>query len=63
VFPAGYDFTVYSQLSSIITELFFPPQNPGIAEISFWAVYAVGYVARPIGAVIFGHVGAFCSAA
>jgi MFS family permease len=48
---------VYSQLSNIITELFFPPKNPELAEISFWAVYAVGYLARPLGAVIFGHVG------
>lgn len=59
---AGYDFTVYSQLSSVITKLFFPPTNPEIAQISFWAVYAVGFVARPIGAVIFGHVGALRSA-
>lgn len=48
---------MYSQLSNIITELFFPPKNPELAEISFWAVYAVGYLARPLGAVIFGHVG------
>lgn len=54
---AGYDFTIYSQLSNTMTALFFPQNNPTAATLAFWTIYAVGYLARPLGAIVFGHVG------
>jgi hypothetical protein len=54
---AGYDFTIYSQLSNTMTALFFPQTNPTAATLAFWTIYAVGYLARPVGAIVFGHVG------
>ncbi|KAF8067131.1 proP [Scenedesmus sp. PABB004] len=52
-----YDFSVYSQLSATITAVFFPPTNPEAAAIGYWLVFAAGFVARPVGALVFGHVG------
>eukprot|EP00775_Hariotina_reticulata_P009250 gene9250-9416_t len=52
-----FDFTVYSQLSATITAVFFPATNPTAQQLAFWGVYATGFIARPIGSIIFGHVG------
>jgi MHS family proline/betaine transporter-like MFS transporter len=54
---AGYDFTIYSQLSNTLKTLFFPQTNPTAATLAYWTIYAVGYLARPLGAIVFGHVG------
>lgn len=51
-----YDFSVYSQMAGVIGELFFPKGNEAVKEMSFWAVFALGFVSRPIGAVLLGHV-------
>lgn len=48
---------IYSQLSNTLTAVFFPKDNPAAAELAFWGVYAVGFISRPLGAVIFGHIG------
>lgn len=45
---------VYSQLANVITQLFFPSTNPVVAQLSFWGVYAVGFLSRPAGAILFG---------
>ena len=37
--------------------MFFPNANPLVATLNAFGVYAVGFVARPIGAAIFGHFG------
>eukprot|EP00882_Tetradesmus_deserticola_P019299 GHRQ01020763.1.p1 GENE.GHRQ01020763.1~~GHRQ01020763.1.p1 ORF type:complete len:117 (+),score=27.45 GHRQ01020763.1:278-628(+) len=47
-----YDFTIYSQLSSTITEVFFPPSNDAAQQLSYWAVFALGFVARPLGSIL-----------
>ncbi|WP_208994691.1 MFS transporter, partial [Pseudovibrio sp. WM33] len=52
-----YDFTVYSFLTATIATQFFPLENRVASLLSAFAVLAVGYAARPIGSVIFGHVG------
>lgn len=52
-----YDFVVFSNLSSAITKAFFPPSNPTAQALSFWGVFAVGFVARPAGSILFGHIG------
>lgn len=37
---------VYSQLSPVITQLFFPSTNPVVKQLAFWAVFAMGFVSR-----------------
>ncbi|MEM8742016.1 MAG: MFS transporter [Pseudomonadota bacterium] len=52
-----YDFTAYGFLAPVIAKVFFPSDDPVASLLSAFAVLAVGYLARPIGGAIFGHVG------
>ncbi len=52
-----YDFVVYGFLAVIIGELFFPSEDPMISLLKSFGVFAVGFVMRPVGAVMFGHIG------
>jgi MFS family permease len=53
-----YDFTVYNTLAALIfNRLFFPSFDPLSGTILAFSTYAVGYVSRPIGGVVFGHLG------
>jgi len=53
-----YDFTVYNTLAALIfNQLFFPSFDPLIGTILAFSTYAVGYISRPIGGVVFGHLG------
>lgn len=52
-----YDFTVFAFFASIISQLFFPAQEPLMALIKTFSIFAVGYFMRPIGGVIFGQIG------
>ena len=51
-----YDFTVYSVFSSAIAHTFFPAQSQFPPILLALAVFAVGFVTRPIGAILFGHI-------
>ncbi|HST84407.1 MAG TPA: MFS transporter [Kineosporiaceae bacterium] len=52
-----YDLLVYGYFASILAEQFFPRQDPTAALLATFAIYAVGFAVRPIGAIIFGHIG------
>jgi MFS family permease len=53
-----YDFFIYAQAAALIfPQLFFPSGNPKVAIVASLATYGVGYVARPIGAFVLGHLG------
>src|SRR5262245_17010897 len=52
-----YDFTVYAFLVVIIGPLFFPAESAAGSVLSTLAVFAVGYVARPIGGILIGRLG------
>jgi MFS family permease len=53
-----YDFLLYSVVTGLVFgKLFFPQSDPLVGVLQAFAVYAVGFVARPIGAMIFGHYG------
>lgn len=52
-----YDFALYGYFATVFSRLFFPANNEYIALMQTFAVFALGFVARPIGAVIFGHIG------
>lgn len=53
-----YDFTVYNTLAALIfNRLFFPSFDPVTGTILAFSTYAVGYISRPVGGVVFGHLG------
>ena len=53
-----YDFFLYSALTSLVfVKLYFPNSEPLVGTLQAFSVYFVGFIARPIGAAIFGHYG------
>lgn len=52
-----YDFTIYGLFAVYFAHQFFPTHNETIALIASYSVFVVGYVVRPIGGVIFSHIG------
>ena len=53
-----YDFLVYGQMAALVFgKLYFPKSDPLTGTLEAFAVFAVGFAARPIGAAIFGHYG------
>ncbi|MBV9017546.1 MAG: MHS family MFS transporter [Alphaproteobacteria bacterium] len=53
-----YDFFIYSTVTGLVfPQLYFPGSDPLVGTLQAFAIYAVGFVARPIGAAIFGHYG------
>jgi MFS family permease len=53
-----YDFFLYSTVTGLVfAKLYFPESDPLVGTLQAFAIYAVGFVARPIGAAIFGHYG------
>jgi MHS family proline/betaine transporter-like MFS transporter len=52
-----YDYALYAQMTFIISELFFPGTNESAKLLATFGVFAVGFVFRPVGAVLFGYIG------
>jgi MFS family permease len=53
-----YDFLLYSTMAGLVFgKLFFPNEDPVTATLNAFGIYFVGFVARPVGAFIFGHYG------
>ena len=50
-----YDFILYAQFAYILKEKFFPDSY--INEILTFAIFAAGFIVRPIGGIIFGNIG------
>lgn len=52
-----YDFGLYGYFAPLIAERFFPAQAPDAALVSTFGIFALGFLMRPIGSVVFGHFG------
>jgi metabolite-proton symporter len=53
-----YDFFLYGSAAALVfNKLFFPHFDPVVGTLLAFATYAVGFVARPIGGIVFGHFG------
>jgi metabolite-proton symporter len=53
-----YDFFIYGTAAALVfNKLFFPSFDPLVGTLLAFATYAVGFVARPLGGVVFGHYG------
>jgi MFS family permease len=54
-----YDFFIFGSLTTILAVKFYPPGNDTFALIAYLATFAVGFVVRPFGALVFGRIGDF----
>lgn len=53
-----YDFFAYGTAAVLFFgQLFFPSHDPLVSTLAAFATYAVGFLARPIGGIVFGHIG------
>ncbi len=53
-----YDFFLYSTVTGLVFgQLYFPKSDAAVGTLQAFGIYAVGFVARPVGAAIFGHYG------
>ena len=52
-----YDFAVYGYFAASIGQAFFPQQDKVAQVLSAFGIFAVGFLMRPIGGALFGHVG------
>ena len=52
-----YDFAIYGYFATQIGRQFFPHENAVTQLLSTFGVFAVGYLARPLGGVVVGHIG------
>ena len=53
-----YDFFLYGVIAGLVfNKLYFPSEDAYIGTMLAYATFAVGFVARPLGGIIFGHIG------
>ncbi len=53
-----YDFFLYGVVAGIVfNKIYFPTADPTVGTVLAFATFAVGFVARPLGGVVFGHFG------
>ena len=52
-----YDFVIFSMFAIVLGQTFFPQQNSQVLQVLYaFTVFSVGYLARPLGGIIFGHI-------
>lgn len=52
-----YDFTLYGYLAAIMANLFFPSENQLVSLLASFGAFAIGFLFRPLGSVMFGYIG------
>ena len=53
-----YDFIVYNLMAALVfNKIFFPSFDPLSGTLLAFSTYAIGYLSRPIGGIVFGHLG------
>jgi len=52
-----YDAVLYGYFATVLAVQFFPAQDPTAGLLATFAIFAVGFLVNPIGAIIFGHLG------
>ena len=52
-----YDFLIYGLMATYISQQFFPADDPLVSLMGAFATFAVGYMTRPLGGLLFGHLG------
>src|SRR5262245_46582585 len=52
-----YDFFVFGSLAAVLSVKFYPPGNAVFAYVAYLSTFAVAFVVRPFGALVFGRIG------
>lgn len=53
-----YDFFIYGTAAALVfNQLFFPVGDPFLAQMAAYGSFAIGFFARPVGGIVFGHFG------
>ena len=52
-----YDFAIYGFFASILAVNYFPSDNPTVSLIASFGAFAAGFLMRPVGGALFGHIG------
>src|ERR1700757_3546616 len=52
-----YDFFIFGSLTQVISKAFFAGLNETAGTLAALALFGVGFAFRPIGALVFGHIG------
>lgn len=53
-----YDFFLYGTIAALVfPKIFFDPSNPTTATLASLATFGAGYIARPLGSLLMGHIG------
>lgn len=52
-----YDFSLYGFMAVVIAPMFFPSDDPVTSLLSALAVFGTAYLIRPLGGIVFGHIG------
>ncbi|WP_186808180.1 MFS transporter [Agrococcus baldri] len=53
-----YDYFIYGLLAALVfDELFFPSFDPAVGTVLALLSFGIGFIARPVGAILFGHLG------
>jgi MHS family proline/betaine transporter-like MFS transporter len=56
-FVEWFDYAVYGYLATVITRVFFPESSPTTGLLATYAVFAISFIIRPVGGLIWGHFG------
>ncbi|WP_064445133.1 MFS transporter [Rhodococcus sp. YH3-3] len=56
-FVEWFDYAVYGYLATVIATVFFPESEPATALLATFAVFAISFIIRPIGGLVWGHFG------
>ena len=52
-----YDFSLYGYMAAVLSRLFFPHEDQLVSLIATYGVFAAGFIMRPLGGFVFGHIG------
>ena len=52
-----YDFAIYGYFAATIGRVFFPAENPVAQVLAAFGIFALGYLMRPLGGIVVGHIG------
>lgn len=52
-----YDFAIYGYFAATIGRVFFPAQNAVAQILAAFGIFALGYLMRPLGGIVVGHIG------
>jgi MHS family proline/betaine transporter-like MFS transporter len=52
-----YDYALYGTFTALISRHFFPADNETVALIATFGIFAIGFLMRPLGAMMFGYIG------